>query len=77
MALFPASDANIHNDTNHNDSDPVKVEGKEDDAIASITSATTNANPDITPPKTIQYVIKKDGTIEPFEKDKVRKAKGK
>jgi hypothetical protein len=30
----------------------------------------------MTPPKTIQYVIKKDGTMKLFEKDKVRKAKG-
>jgi hypothetical protein len=76
VALFPASDANILNDTNYTDSDPVNVEEKEDAAIVSITSATTNADPDMTPPKTIQYVIKKDGTMKPFEKDKVRKAKG-
>ena len=76
VALFPATEANILNDTNYSDSDPVKVEEKEDAAIVSIASATTYADPDMKPPKTIQYVIKKDGTAKPFEKDKVRKAKG-
>ena len=74
VAPFPATDANNHTDTSYNDSDPVKVEENEDAAIAS--TATSNTEPVITPPKTIQYVIKKDGTLKPFEKDKVRKAKG-
>lgn len=74
VAPFPATDANNHTDTSYNDSDPVNVEENEDAAIAS--TATSNTEPVITPPKTIQYVIKKDGTVKPFEKDKVRKAKG-
>lgn len=75
-ALLPATDANIHNDTNYSDSNPVMGEEDEDASTVSVSSATTNTDTDTTPPTKIQYVIKKDGTIEPFEKVKVRKAKG-
>lgn len=71
VAHLPATDANIHNDTNYNN-DGDLAEGDEELASTTTTSATTNTDA-TTPISTTQYVTKKDGTIELFDEDKVSK----
>lgn len=73
VSHIPATDKNIHNDTNYNDSDLVRR-----DEVTASTTATTSAaiNTDAdatTHTTTLHYVTKKDGTIELFDEDKVSK----